>query len=338
MTTGLVLRDPAWLLLLLVFPLALWLRGRRSVPVLLVPFAAAWYGRDRLPAGRIALALALGGILLLTLALARPQRVQELVEVHREGYDIMLAVDISASMRAEDYRRGEERVNRLDALRPLIQAFIRQRPGDRIGIVLFAGKAYTLSALTFDHGWLERQVAQLRTAAIGEGTAVGDGLAMAVSRLGQSTRIIAGKRPGAFVVLMSDGASNSGSFLPAEAADLARARGIPVYAIAIGREGEMEIPYRDAAGDLQYYKAESDLDEMMLWKISHRTGGEFFRGRNPHTIYDAFAAIDRTQKIVFQRQSRMLAAELFPWTAVPGALLLLGGAVLLRPWRRPAVA
>src|SRR4051812_12120175 len=152
------LHDPIWLLALAALPLVVWLRGRRRVPVLLVPFAAAWYRPSLAAPARWPVVLAFAGLALLIGALARPQRVEDKREVHSQGYDIMLAIDLSTSMRAEEYEKDGERINRLQAIKPVIQAFIERRPTDRIGIVLFAGRAYTMAPLTFDHDWLARQL------------------------------------------------------------------------------------------------------------------------------------------------------------------------------------
>jgi len=154
--------DPLWLLALLILPLLIWVRGRRGAPVLVVPFAAAWHRPSLIPTSRWPAALALTGLILLIGALARPQIVEDKREVKQQGYDLMLAIDLSGSMLAEDYERGGERINRLQAIKPIIQAFIKQRTSDRIGMVVFSGRAYTLAPLTFDHDWLERQVERLK--------------------------------------------------------------------------------------------------------------------------------------------------------------------------------
>src|SRR4030095_5916035 len=122
-------------------------------------------------------------------ALARPQHTDERRQVQREGYDIVLAIDLSGSMLAEDYERGGTRINRLQAIKPIIDAFIARRPSDRIGIVTFAGRAYTLAPLTSDHDWLHRQVSRLKVGLIEDGTAIGDGLSLAPARLDHSARV-----------------------------------------------------------------------------------------------------------------------------------------------------
>lgn len=222
---GYVLKDPLWLLALLAIPLIVWLRGRRSVPVLLVPFAAAWHRPSLTALSRWPAIFGASGLVLLVAALARPQKVEDKREVHSQGYDIMLCIDLSGSMLSEDYERSGESINRLQAIKPVIQAFIERRPADRIGVVLFSGRAYTMAPLTFDHDWLARQLERMKIGLIEDGTAIGDGLGVALTRLEQAKRESGGKRQGAFVVLLTDGVNNRGSLSPQQAADLAKSRG-----------------------------------------------------------------------------------------------------------------
>jgi Ca-activated chloride channel family protein len=324
--------DPVWLLALLVLPAAIAVRRVRPMTVWLVPFAAAWQGKSIVPARPWALGLACAGLALLVIALARPQRREELRDVRHAGYDLMLAIDLSPSMLAEDYRRDGKSINRLEALRPVINAFIQRRPRDRIGIVVFSGRAYTLAPLTFDHGWLERQLGRLRVGLIEEGTALGDGLVVALTRLEQPGRQTAGKRDGAFVVLLTDGANNSGLFEPMEATEMAKERGVPVYTMAIGTNGMVNMPYRAADGSRRYRREMSDQDHLMLLWIATRTGGKFFAATRQGSIAEAFRAIDAAQKIEFRTTRVVVTAELFAWFAVPGVLLMLTAALLTR-WR-----
>jgi Ca-activated chloride channel family protein len=330
------LADPLWLLALLALPLLVWMRGRRRVPVLLVPFAAAWHRPSLAAASRWPVLLGVLGLTLLIVALARPQRVEDKREVRTQGYDIMLAIDLSGSMLAEDYERAGERINRLQAIKPVIQAFITNRPNDRIGIVIFAGRAYTLAPLTFDHAWLARQTERLQIGLIEDGTAIGDGLGVALTRLEQSQREAGGQRQGAFVVLLTDGANNRGSLQPAQAAAIARARGIPVYTIGAGRDGFVPFPVRDSNTGrlLGYRQVMSDLDEGAMRELAAATGGQYFRAADSDTVASAFKAIDSARKIEFQAKSYLITTELFYWTAAPGLAALMLAAVLIRPLRR----
>ncbi|MBI5771046.1 MAG: VWA domain-containing protein [Verrucomicrobia bacterium] len=334
----LILKDPLWLAALLALPLIVWLRGRRSVPVLLVPFAAAWHRPSLAAPSRWPVALALGGLALLVVALARPQRVEDKREVRSEGYDIMLAIDLSGSMLSEDYERGGERINRLQAIKPVIQAFIEKRTNDRIGVVLFSGRAYTMAPLTFDHDWLAKQIERLKIGLIEDGTAIGDGLGVALTRLEQAKRESGGKRQGAFVVLLTDGVNNRGALSPEQATELAKSRSVPVYTIGAGKDGYVPYPVgTDRSGRKVYRTVVSDLDEGALRAMADATGGKFFRAADVGTAERAFKEIDRTQKIEFQAKSFLITTELFWWLAAPGLGCLTLGALVSRPvWRREA--
>jgi Ca-activated chloride channel family protein len=336
------LHDPAWLLALLAIPLVMWVRGRRGAPVLVVPFAAAWHKPSLIPASRWPASLATAGLVLLVFALARPQLVEDKRDVKQQGYDLMLAIDLSGSMLSEDYVRGGEDINRIQAIKPVIQAFINQRTSDRIGLVIFSGRAYTLAPLTFDHDWLARQIERitipmvLSLSQVQDGTAIGDGLGISLTRLDQAGREEGNKRKGAFIVLLTDGANNSGLLTPEQATEIAKSRSVPVYTIGAGRDGLVNMPVFDESGrKLGYRRQPSDLDEEALHVISDATGGKFFRAFDSDTIEKAFAAIDKAQKIDFTAKSYLLTTELFAGFAAVGAILLFLGASLVLPPQRP---
>ena len=178
-----ILKHPWWLAAVLLLPLVIWLRWRRSLPALMVPYSAAWWRPSLVPASRLPALFFSAGLIALAGALSRPQTMEIVSEVTQEGYDIMLAIDLSGSMLAEDFEKDGVRMNRLQAIKPVIQAFISQRPNDRIGLVVFAGRAYTLAPLTFDHEWLAKQTEKLRIGLMEDGTAIGDGLGIALTRL-----------------------------------------------------------------------------------------------------------------------------------------------------------
>ena len=325
--------DPLWFLALLALPAVVWLRGRKPVSVLLIPFAAAWHRPSLIAASRWPAALALAGLGLVIAALARPQRIDDRRETRSQGHDIVLAIDLSSSMLSEDYEKDGERMNRLQAIKPVIQAFIELRPGDRIGIVLFSRQAYTLSPLTTDHDWLSRQLQRVKIGLIEDGTAIGDALGVALSRLqqGESTPR-AGPRPGAFIVLLTDGANNYGSLAPIQAAALAKARSVPIYTIGAGKDGIVPYPVFDEQGHkIGYRRILADLDENALRDISTLTGGHFFRAADTGTIESAFRDIDQGEKIEFAARSYLLTTELFPWLAGPALVLLSLSGWLARP-------
>jgi Ca-activated chloride channel family protein len=323
---GWTLADPAWLLLLAALPVIVWLRARRGRSVLVIPFVSRWSGGDVIQRSCLPELAVAAGLVLLTVALARPQHVDERRQARQEGYDIVLAIDLSGSMLAEDYERGDTRINRLQAIKPIVDAFIARRPSDRIGIVTFGGRAYTLAPLTSDHDWLHRQVGRLKVGLIEDGTAIGDGLALAVARLGQPERVTDGRRLGGFVILLTDGANNAGAMDPLQAAEVAEAKGVPVYTVAAGQDGVVPMPVFDDAGrKLGYRDMVSDVDVPTLRAVSSATGGRYFRATDSDTVDQAFAAIDREREIEFDATSTFNVQEFYAWAAWPGLILLIVG-------------
>ncbi len=330
-----IFKDPQWLLALLLIAAVMLLRRRRAVPVLLVPFAAAWHRPSLARSARWPAGVAIAGLVLLVLALARPQKVEDRREIRAEGYDLILSIDLSGSMLAEDYEVDGQRMNRLQAIKPVIQSFISERPNDRIGIVIFSGRAYTLAPLTFDHVWLGKQIERLKIGLIEDGTAIGDGLGVALTRLEQAARTKGGSRKGAFVILMTDGANNRGALTPEQATEIAKSRGIPVYTVGAGRDGMVPFPVFDDQGRIVTYRRMiSDLDENALRAMSSATGGRYFRAGDERTAIEAFEAIDQAQKIEFQAKSTLLSTELFAWFAGPGLAGLMIGAIASRSLAR----
>jgi Ca-activated chloride channel homolog len=333
----LALKNPLWLLALLALPIIAWLRGRREVPVLLVPFAAAWHRPSLATPARWPTTLAIVGLALLIGALARPQRIEDKREVHSEGYDLMLCVDVSGSMLSEAGQRPGEAPNRLQIIKPIIQGFIDRRPNDRIGLVLFGRRAYTLAPLTFDHDWVGRQLSRIKIGTIdADGTVIGDGLGTALNRLGQEQRMEAGHRLGAFIVLLTDGGESVDPQTrqplslvpPATVAELARTKHIPVYCIGVGKDGWVWEPMTMNGRTVYNRRFSNDVDPELLRDIASRTGAQFFRAEDSDTLDAAFKAIDRAQKIEFQAKSYLVTTELFWWLAAPGLAALIAAALL----------
>lgn len=343
---NLILHDPIWLLALLALPIVAWLRSRRQVPVLLVPFAAAWHRRSLTAPSRWPIIAGFGGLALLIIALARPQRIEDKREVHSEGYDIILCVDVSGSMLDEEGSRPGENPNRLQTIKPIIQSFIERRPRDRIGLVLFGRKAYTLAPLTFDHDWISRQLARVKVGMVDpDGTVIGDGLGTSLARLQQEERTRNGHRMGAFIVLLTDGGESIDpnthaplSLLPPlDAAKVAQAKHVPVYTIGVGRDGWVWVPVQVNGATRYTQRFSRDVDPALLKEIADDTGGNFYRAEDRDTIEKAFNAIDRAQKIEFQAKSYLVTTELFWWLAIPGFVALLAGAIAARPGSKTQV-
>jgi Ca-activated chloride channel family protein len=316
--------HPLFFLALLAIPIALWLRRRQPSQALVIPHAADWYRPAITSANHWPATLASLAAALLITALARPQKHDDRHETTVEGYDILLAIDLSGSMLAEDYERAGQRINRLQAVKPIIQAFIEQRTTDRIGVVLFAGRAFTLAPLTFDHPWLARQIERLKIGLIEDGTAIGDGLGLALTRLEQEQRNDPDNhRKGAFVILLTDGANNRGTLSPVQAAEIAAKRNIPVYAIAAGGDRPARAHIRNENGQIVDSFMVAPALEPALQEIADLTHGQFYRATASRTIRDAFASIDRAQKIEFQAKTHRLTTELYPYPLAAALLLLL---------------
>lgn len=322
---GAVFRDPAWLLLLLALPVVAWLRHRRSVQAVVVPSADAWHEPGPAVSGRWPAACAYLGIALLILALARPQAQVPDENATRRGYDVVICIDLSTSMYSEDFKRGEEMVNRLQAVRPVVSSFINNRPNDRIGIVVFAGRAYTFAPLTFDHDWLRKQTARLYIGMVEDGTAIGDALAVAIRRLkeGWKDKTEARTRVGSFVILLTDGSNNKGTVDPRDAATLAGQDGITIYAVGAGSNGLVPGPVFDAAGHrtgtaMQY----TEIDPGLLKDVAESTGGASYMANDTAAVRDAFYAIDSAQAVDFAAAPPMIQLELFPACVLLGAILL----------------
>jgi Ca-activated chloride channel family protein len=328
--------NPWWLAALLILPLMMWLRRRQPVFALLVPFAGAWWKPTLLvqPARLPALLMSLG-LIVLALALARPQKLETYNDPRQEGHELMLAIDLSGSMLAEDFERGGERINRLEVIKPVIEAFINDRPSDRIGLVVFAGRAYTLAPPTFDHEWLGRLVERLRVNLMSseDGTAIGDGIGAALSRM-EHTKTVADGTAAApqkgFIVLLSDGGNNKGLLKPLQSAAIAKSRGITIYTIGAGKDGAAPYPIFDEMGaKIGYRRILSDLDEPGLKEIAETTGGQYFRADNTEAVTASFKAIDQTQRTLFKALVRR-PRDLFLWFLAAGFGLVVWGGLLAR--------
>ena len=315
------LADPWWLAALVLLPLAwAWMRRRPKpaavrYPTLGVLSAVAPAGAGR---RRALLTLLRGGALLLMIAaLARPQAGATVTRIHREGVDIMLAVDVSGSMLSEDFTLESGRVSRLDAVKSVVKEFVKNRPADRIGLVLFSGRAYTQCPLTLDHGWLLQNLDRAQVGMIEDGTAIGSGLATAVNRLRASPA------PSKFVVLLTDGQNNIGRITPVTAGDAAAALHLKVYTIGAGTRGMAPYPMRDAFGNKVYRPMPVDIDEDTLKKIASTTGGRYFRATDTKSLREIYEEIDRAEKTPFEAPEYLDFREAYPWLLWPALALVL---------------
>jgi len=326
--------HPWFLLLLLLLPVAAWWRGRQGKPSAFlyssVQLVSGVANIGRSGAARVLAALRWLTLALCIIGLARPQFVESETAVKASGIDIVVAIDLSGSMESEDFELRGERVNRLQIAKDVLKKFVDKRPGDRIGLVAFAGKAYVAAPLTLDHDFLAMNIDRLELHTIEDGTAIGSGLSAAVNRLREL------KSKSKIVILMTDGQNNAGKIPPLTAAEAAQALGVKVYTIGVGTRGTAPFPRGvDFFGRKVYVQIEVDIDEKTLTDIANRTGGEYYRADNTDTLRKIYDRIDKLEKSEVEVKKYVHIKELFHWLVVPGlgALLLevlLGNTV----WRR----
>lgn len=292
---GVYFQAPWWLLGMLASPIALWLAVRRAREGGSVVFPGAARAvriepslRQRLR-GLPAVLLALG-ILLGFVALARPQKGTIRRNVTTQGIDIVVALDVSGSMAAEDFRP-----NRLQVAKNVVADFIKKRDRDRMGLVIFAGRSLTKVPPTTDQGVLLKQLDDVHLDALPDGTAIGSGMATALTRLRHS------KAKSRVIVLVTDGENNAGEIDPATATDIARAMQVRVYTIGVGSEGAVPMPVKvqdpmTGAVTKRTVQVDVGFDDTLLRNIAERTGGEYFHATDPKGLRAIFARIDKLER------------------------------------------
>jgi Ca-activated chloride channel homolog len=221
---------------------------------------------------------------LLIIALARPQSSSSSQNINIEGIDIVMSLDISGSMLAEDLKP-----NRLEAAKQVASDFISGRPNDRVGLVIFAGETFTQVPLTTDHNVLIRLFNEVESGMIDDGTAIGDGLATAVSRLQESKAI------SKVIILLTDGVNNMGSIDPVSAAEMAKLYGIRIYTIGIGSRGTAPYPVQTPFG-IRYQNMEVEIDEELLRNVATMTEGKYFRATSNTSLKEIYEEIDQLEK------------------------------------------
>lgn len=224
-------------------------------------------------------------IALLVIALARPQSSKQWENVDTLGIDIVMALDISSSMLARDFKP-----DRLEASKNVAIEFIAGRPNDRMGLVVFSGETFTQCPLTTDHAVLINLFKDIKSGMIEDGTAIGVGLANAIKRLKDSDAI------SKVVILLTDGVNNQGVIDPITAAELAKTFGIRVYTIGVGTEGEAPYPVQNFFGQTVMRRMKVEIDEETLQQISDITGGKYFRATNNNTLKNIYEQIDQLEK------------------------------------------
>ena len=326
--TGFRFQDPLWLWGALLGPLAVvasWLRERNGHAVVF-PGAARL---KRAPRGlRVRLrqapvVTAALGLIAASVALARPQHGSLREQVTTRGVDIVVALDVSGSMAAEDFQPR----NRLAVAKEVVAEFVQRRRSDRVGLVVFAGKSLTKSPPTTDVSVLLHQLDDVRLEMLPDGTAIGSGLATSLTRLRHS------KARSRVIVLVTDGANNAGEIDPVTATDVAKAMGVRVYTVLVGRGGmvpmpvQVQDPFTGRVGT-RTMMTEVQIDQELLERIADRTGAEFFRATDPASLRNIFDRIDHLEKSEIKLSAYRRYRELFfPVLVATTALLALAGAL-----------
>lgn len=332
---GITFANP-WLLLgLLLIPLLAFLRGHSggSATVVFSSTTALRSLGKRVTsrAGNFLTGLMYFSLALLIVGLARPQKGKTFSEVEASGIDIMLALDVSRSMLAEDFTIGGRRANRVNVVKKVTEEFIEQRRNDRLGIIAFAGRPYLVSPLTLDHDWLLTNMERVEIGLVEDGTAIGSAIASAANRLrGNKTA------KSRVIILLTDGDNNAGRVSPYTAAEAARAEGIKIYTIGAGTEGEAPFPSgRDIFGRPAYEMAKFPIDIPGLQKIAKIGGGQFYRATDTESLRQIYDQIDKLEKSTFEMKKYSQYRDLYPWFVGAGAALLALQVILSQTlWRR----
>ncbi|MNK17861.1 von Willebrand factor type A domain protein [compost metagenome] len=315
-----------WLLAALPLPVLMywWPQRNASAAALRVPYAAAQL--QALGAGGAGRGLGIGRLLLwlawacLCLAAARPQQLGEAITPPQQGRQMMLAVDVSGSMSQADMVLGHTVVERLTAAKAVLADFLDRRAGDRVGLLIFGERAYTLTPLTSDLASVRQQLGDSVVGLAGRETAIGDAIALAVKRLREQPK---GQR---VLILLTDGISNAGVLEPLRAAELAKAEGVRVYTVAFGGDGGFSM------FGVQIAPGEDPVDEATLQKIAALTGGRAFRARNTDELAGIYAELQRLEPVASAGPAVRPRIERYAW---PLALAMLLGALawlLPRRW------
>ncbi len=312
--------HPLYLTLLLALPVLAWIRGKsgRSAAIQYssVEILKEMGKVHRHAPGRWLNALRLLALALLIVALARPRLGNETTDIEASGIDIMLAVDVSGSMQAMDFKLEGKHVDRLTAVKNVVSQFIKERPNDRIGLIAFAGIPYLMSPLTLDHDWLQQRLNEVQLGQARDGTAIGSATVSAVKRLSKQ------KSKSRILILLTDGMNNAGTASPDIAAQTAKSLGVKIYSIGAGTKGYAPYPVEDLWGRIRYQRVKVDIDEKTLKHISEMTNGKYFRATDTDSlkkIYEEINKLEKTKRIVHQYTNYK---ELYIWPLLAGLAFL----------------
>ncbi len=323
-------RDPTYFYLLALIPILAvfawkhWAQMQSRLRYSTLQFFKGTPRTIRSLLARFMWVIRLGALALLVVALARPRAGMHLEEVTTEGIDIMLVMDVSTSMLAEDFKP----VNRIEASKAVAKEFVQGRKNDRIGVVVFAGEAFPQCPLTLDYGVVMEIIDRIQVAPPEwDGTAIGNGLATAVARLKDS------KAKSKVIILLTDGVNNAGEVDPMTAADIAKTFNMRIYTIGVGTTGYAVMP-RQTPWGVQKVRVRVEIDEDLLKRIAQKTGGLYFRATNTEKLREIYKQISEMEKTKIEVKEFTRYKEKFVPFAALALMLLVGEIVLQHSWLR----
>jgi Ca-activated chloride channel homolog len=266
--------------------------------------------------GKSLIILRVTAIALIIMALARPQAILDSSKTVSEGVDIVLDIDTSTSMLAEDFVLASRRINRFDLVREVVKDFIKKRKDDRIGMVAFAARAYTVCPLTTDYAWLNENLDRVRVGMIEDATAIGSAIASSINRLKNS------KTKSKIIIMLTDGVNNAGNISPLIAAEAAKALKIKIYTIAVGTKGLSPYPMKDYYGRTIYRNIPIEIDEESLKKIAETTGGKYYLATDTEKLRKIYEEINSLEKSNIEHFGYREYNELFYYFLIPALILL----------------
>ncbi|OQX62985.1 MAG: magnesium chelatase [Desulfococcus sp. 4484_241] len=318
--------SPEYFICLVLIPVLVVIRRRRLFhPPFMVPRVDTVAGISPSPVlatSWIVPFLKYTALVLLIVAMARPQWGTRRVNVITEGVNMVLAVDVSGSMAALDFRREGKIINRLEAVKGVVRDFILKRSGDRIGLVVFGTYAFTQVPLTRDYNTILFVLDRLKIGSAGDSTAIGDAIGISLKRL----RDIPSKSN--VIILLTDGQSNAGEISPETAAELAAKQGVKIYTIGVGSRGLAPFPVNDPVFGRHYVYRQVNIDEKTLKEIAAKTGGRYFRADNTDSLKKIYKEIDSLEKTRVKVKDYTRYKEYYPYLLVAAFILLLLGIVL----------
>lgn len=311
--------SPHFLFILIIIPLlVIWYIFKCNNQQAYVRFSDTAFF-DKLPKSwrahlrHIVFVLQMAALCLFIIALARPQSSSKNQKINVEGIDIVLAMDISSSMLAADLKP-----DRLEAAKVVASDFVAGRPGDRMGLIVFSGETFTQVPLTTDHSMMQNMLKDMKCGMLEDGTAIGDGLASAISRLKDSEAI------SKVVILLTDGDNNAGSIDPITAAEMAKLFGIRVYTIGAGTRGTAPYPIQTPFGGVQYQQVPVTINETLLQQIADETGGKYFRAESEAKLQQIYDEIDQMERSKIEvNEFKRLHEEYYPFVIWGLVLLVL---------------